>query len=98
MIMAVLEFIKAKNTDGAALLASFANEYWADRYELLMRKREINQKAVSRGGEIKALKNQIAEKEKIISKKNKEISDLKKQSQTSFFVRLKRALKRLFKK
>lgn len=98
MIMAVLEFIKAKNTDGAALLASFANEYWADRYELLMRKREINQKAVSRGGEIKALKNQIAEKEIIISKKNKEISDLKKQSQTSFFARLKRALKRLFKK
>ena len=98
MIMAVLEFIKAKNTDGAALLASFANEYWADRYELLMRKREINQKAVSRGGEIKALKDQISEKEKVISEKNKEISALKKRMHESLFAKIRRALRKLFNK
>lgn len=98
MIMAVLELIKAKNIDGAALLASFANEYWADRYELLMRKREINQKAVSRGGEIKALKDQISEKEKVISEKNKEISALKKRMHESLFAKIRRALRKLFNK
>ena len=57
-----------------------------------MRKREINQKAVSRGGEIKALKDQISEKEKVISEKNKEISALKKRMHESLFAKIRRAL------
>ncbi len=98
MITAVLECLKNRQYDSAKLIASFANDYWADRYELLMRKRDINQKAVSRGEEIKALKNLIAENKKIISEKDKEISALQKRVNKSLFAKIRRTLRKLLNK
>ena len=44
------------------------------------------------------LKDQISEKEKVISEKNKEISALKKRMHESFFAKIRRALRKLFNK
>ncbi len=98
MIEAVLECFKNRHDASAELIASFANDYWAERYELLMRKRDINQKAVSRGEEIKTLKNCLAEKEQIILEKEAEISALQKRMRDSLFAKIRRALRKLFNK
>ena len=81
IIMAVLECLKV-NGSAPAGLVSFANDYFAERYELLYRKRDINQKAVSRRDEIENLKVQLAEKDG-------EIEALKNQKSKGIFSKLK---------
>ncbi len=82
MIITALECAKEAGGIPSSII-SFANDYWAERYELLSRKREINQKAVLRGVEIKELKAQLAEKEK-------ELSDLKTQKPKGIFSKFKK--------
>ena len=78
-------------------LASFANSYWADRYELLSRKREINQKAVSRRLEIERLTAELNDKNKQLAEKDKKIAALQKAANSTLLSKIKRAVKKLFK-
>lgn len=98
MILTVLECIKnSADNETVNALASFANSYWADRYELLSRKREINQKAVSRRLEIERLTAELNDKNKQLAEKDKKIAALQKAANSTLLSKIKRAVKKLFK-